>query len=283
MFHEKVGAVPTFILSNAMRRPAVAGTFYPDSERELNAQIESMIDKNAKKQKAIGIVSPHAGYIYSGPVCADLFSKIEIPERVIILGPNHTGLGSTFSLYKSESWAFPFGEVQIDEELASDIATRTSLIKEDESAHMLEHSLEVQVPFLHYFKRGCRIVPIIVSDAGYNQYIEVADAIADAIKDSNEDILIVASSDMTHYESQEDAKQKDEIALDAILKLDPRLLIDNVKKHMISMCGYIPTVIMIMASKALGATSAKLAKYQTSGDTSGDYSSVVGYAGVIVE
>jgi len=266
-----------------MRRSAVAGTFYPGQAEELRSQIGSMVDKDANKEKVIGVVSPHAGYIYSGPVAASLFSHIEVTETAVVLGPNHTGIGSAFSLYKSGSWSTPFGDVKIDEELASGIAERSELIEADETAHAREHSIEVQVPFLQYFKRGCRIVPMVVSSAGYEEYLEVASAIAAAIADAKKDILIVASSDMSHYEPHEQAKKKDKIAIDAILKLDERLLIDEVKKHKITMCGYIPTAIMLIASKILNAKKARLIRYQTSAETSGDYTAVVGYAGVIVQ
>ncbi|NQT95080.1 MAG: AmmeMemoRadiSam system protein B [Candidatus Omnitrophica bacterium] len=265
------------------REPAVCGQFYPATERLLREQIESMVDKDAVREKVLGVVSPHAGYIYSGPVAGSLFSHIEITDTVVILGPNHTGLGSTFSLYEKGSWTTPLGEVKIDEKLAADIKERCELIEGDEAAHSHEHSLEVQIPFMQYFKPDFKIVPIVVSNASHESYEMVGNAIAGAIKKSRRQVLIVASSDMTHYEPYELAKAKDKIAIDAILKLDEKQLLDNISKHDITMCGYIPTTIMLIASKALGAKSAKLIKYQTSGDISGDYSAVVGYAGVIVQ
>jgi AmmeMemoRadiSam system protein B len=242
-----------------------------------------MIDKNASKEKAFGIVSPHAGYIYSGPVAGALFSHTEITDTVVILGPNHTGIGHTFSLYKEGRWSTPFGMVDIDAGLSDDILKSSSLIKEDKTAHAYEHSLEVQIPFMQYFKKDFKIVPMVVSNASLDAYKKVAEAIAGSIKKTKSGILIVASSDMTHYESHESAKKKDKIAIDAILELDEKLLLEKVAEYDISMCGYIPTIIMLIAAKLLGAKKAKLIRYQTSGDVSGDYSAVVGYAGIMVQ
>ena len=266
-----------------VREPAVAGQFYPALPAALKRQIESMVDKNAKKEKAIGIISPHAGYIYSGAVAAALYSRIEITDTVIILGPNHTGTGSAFSLYDKGRWEMPFGEISIDEEMASDIASRCSLIKKEQSAHLHEHSLEVQIPFMQYFKKYFKIVPIVVSAANMQAYQKVGDAIAQAVKDGKKDVLIVASSDMTHYEPQKSALEKDKMAIDAVLNLDEKELLRKVDEYDITMCGCIPAAIMIIAAKLLGAKKGELIKYQTSGDASGDYSSVVGYAGIMVK
>jgi AmmeMemoRadiSam system protein B len=265
------------------REPSVAGTFYPASVEALKRQIGSMVDKDAVKEKVKAVVSPHAGYVYSGPVAGELFSHIDITDTIIILGPNHTGLGPVFSLYKGDNWYTPLGEISVDTVLCSVISKGAKSIKLDENAHIQEHSIEVQLPFIQYFKKAFKIVPIVIGHANLSLYREVAKAIADAIKEYRQDVLIVASSDMTHYEPQDEAQRKDRIAIDAILKLDEELLLKKVEECNISMCGYAPTVVMLIAVKSLGAKSAKLIKYQTSGDTSGDYSAVVGYAGIIIK
>ncbi len=266
-----------------VRKPIVAGTFYPASSDVLRGRIESMVDKKAHPEKMLGAVSPHAGYQFSGVVACEVFSKANITDTVIMLGPNHTGIGKPFALYAEGNWRTPFGDISVDQELSAALLKKSNLIEEDMTAHAGEHSLEVQLPIMQYFKPGFKIVPIVIGTAELKKCMEAAEAIAAVIKESGKDVLIVASSDMTHYESQDDAKKKDKIAIDAILRLDENLLLKNVGKYNITMCGYIPTVIMIAAVKALGATAARLVRYQTSGDITGDYSQVVGYAGIIVE
>jgi len=266
-----------------IREPVAAGTFYSASSDVLRDQIESMVDKKASLKKVLGVVSPHAGYQFSGAVACELFSNVKITDTVIMLGPNHTGLGKPFALYAEGNWRMPFGDVSIDRDISAALLRKTDLIEEDVTVHANEHSLEVQIPIMQYFKPDIRIVPIVIGTTGLKECLEVAEKVADVIKESGKDILIVASSDMTHYESQRDVEKKDKIAIDAVLKLDEKLLLKSVEKYNITMCGYIPTVIMISAVKALGATSARLIKYQTSGDITGDYSQVVGYAGILAE
>lgn len=266
-----------------LREPVAAGRFYPASSDVLRGQIESMVSKKAQPKKALGVVSPHAGYPFSGPIACEVFSNVRITDTVIMLGPNHTGLGKGFALYPEGSWSTPFGDVSIDKNLSAALLKGSELIQEDVAAHTAEHSLEVQIPVMQYFKTDFKIVPIVIGIAGLKECLEAAQVIAAVIEESGKEVLIVASSDMTHYESQENAGKKDKIAIDAVLKLDEGLLLKNVEKYDITMCGYIPTIIMIAAVKALGATSAHLVKYQTSGDITGDYSQVVGYAGIIIE
>ncbi len=265
------------------REPIVAGQFYPASLKALTDQIEFFVNTGLKKEKVKGVVSPHAGYIYSGKVAVQVFSQIEIPETVVLIGPNHTGRGKRFALYPDGSWKTPLGNIKIDKELSESILKNSELITEDEQAHLYEHSIEVQLPIMQYFRKDFKIVPIAVTQADMESCKKIASAITDAIKDSKKQVLIVASSDMTHYEPAESVKEKDQKAIDAILDLDEELLFDRIEKYNISMCGYIPTVIMLAASKRLGAKKGKLIKYMTSGDVSGDYDSVVGYAGVIVK
>ncbi|MCD6452688.1 MAG: AmmeMemoRadiSam system protein B [Dehalococcoidales bacterium] len=266
-----------------IRKPVVAGQFYPESATQLSQMIQGMVDNQATKEEVIGVVSPHAGYIYSGPVAGAVISRIKFRDTFIIMGPNHTGRGKPFSIMTEGSWETPSGEVAIDSELAKQILTNSQYLEEDYEAHQYEHSIEVQLPFLQYFKKAIRMVPITFSYSSSIVYKEIGEAIATAVKQLGRKAIIIASSDMTHYEPQESARQKDSVAIAAILNLDADELLEQVKKFNISMCGYAPTVAMITAAKELGATSAELVRYQTSGDTTGDYSSVVGYAGVILK
>lgn len=264
------------------RSPAVAGQFYPLRAAAVEKQIFEFIEKTPKKSAAIGIVVPHAGYIYSGPVAGMVYSRVELKPTYIIMGPNHTGKGKPFSIMSEGSWLMPQGDVEIDAELAKALIHASEFLEEDFMAHAYEHSIEVQLPFLQYFKQPFKFVPIIISQASTSAYQALGKEIAEAIKESKKDVLIIASSDMTHYESRESARSKDMRAIEAILKLDEKELIKRVEESEISMCGYAPVAVMISAAKALGAKTAELVSYQTSGDTTGDYSSVVGYAGIIV-
>lgn len=267
-----------------LRNQAVAGQFYPGSRNALLREVESLIDSNAVKVRAIGAVSPHAGYVYSGAVAGRVLSMIEPKKTCIIIGPNHTGMGSRFGLDTNSSWNTPLGDVEIDKAFAQALKRNTPLVQDDILSHMHEHSIEVQLPFLQVLDNDFRFVPITVSYASLEEYREIGAAVALTAKGlaMERDIVIIASSDMTHYETQESAAKKDRAAIDALLALDEKGLLDAVAKLDISMCGCAPAAIMLVASKALGAKEGRLVRYLTSGDTSGDYSSVVGYAGVII-
>jgi len=245
--------------------------------------IEMLIDKKAKKQDVIGLVSPHAGYVYSGPVAGAVISRIKFKDTFIIIGPNHHGRGKPLSIMTQGAWKTPLGEVEIDSELAGQILANSRHLQEDDAAHQYEHSIEVQLPFLQYFKSDIRIVPIMLAYAGGDIYKEIGREIAKAIGELKREVVIIASSDMTHYESQESAQKKDAQAIDAVLELNEDELLRRVEELDISMCGYAPTVTLISAAKELGAKTAELVKYQTSGDVTGDYSNVVGYAGIIIK
>ncbi len=265
-----------------IRQPVVAGQFYPGSASQLEAMIETLVDEKAEKQDVIGLVSPHAGYIYSGPVAGAVISRIKFKDTFIIIGPNHSGKGKPLSIMTQGKWKTPLGEVEIDSELGKQILATSTHLQEDDIAHQYEHSIEVQIPFLQYFKSDFRIVPIILGYAGGDTYKEIGREIAKAVRELNREVVIIASSDMTHYEPQESAQKKDTQAINAILDLDEDELLRRVEELNISMCGYAPTTSLISAAKELGAKSAELVKYQTSGDTTGDYSAVVGYAGIII-
>jgi MEMO1 family protein len=264
------------------RTPAVAGQFYHGTASNLTLQVEQCIDKNAKTEKVIGIVSPHAGLIYSGPVAGAVFSVIDFPKTFILLGPNHTGLGAPISLMESGQWEIPTGVFQIDEQIAYRIAMNVPVVTKDSRAHMFEHSLEVQLPFIAYFSKQVKIVPIVLLSATLEECKLLGEGIAKAISGAGYPVVLVASSDMSHYVPESVAKKKDEKAISRILSLDPDGLYETVVKERISMCGYLPVTAMLFAAKALGAQSAKLIKYATSGEVSGDYDSVVGYAGIVV-
>jgi len=266
-----------------IRKPAVAGQFYPAQKTALRELIRGMVDETAVKEDAVGLVSPHAGYIYSGPVAGAVFSRIKFKDTFVIMGPNHTGIGKPLAIMTEGKWETPLGQVEIDTELAGQILAGSRYLQEDASAHHQEHSIEVQIPFLQYFKPDIRIVPITLGFASDAAYKEIGRAIARAVGDLKREVVIVASSDMTHYEPQESARHKDSAAIAAMLELNADELLRRVDELDISMCGYAPTVAMITAARKLGATSAEMVRYQTSGDTTGDYGAVVGYAGIILK
>ncbi len=267
-----------------VRDPVRAGQFYQGTKNSLLREVESLIDRTAKKEDAKAVVSPHAGYMYSGPVAGSVLSSIKPKKTYVIIGPNHTGLGAEFGIDTHASWKTPLGEVNVNRDLAERIRASAPAIKDDSLCHAGEHSVEVQIPFLQVLQKDFTIVPIVISCANLEVYRQIGSAIARSIKDLalEADVTIIASSDMTHYESQESARRKDMIAIDAVLKLDEKKLVEAVSEFDISMCGFAPTAIMLVAAKELGATKARLVKYQTSGDASGDYSAVVGYAGLII-
>lgn len=269
-----------------IRNPVVAGQFYPGGEKHLMDEIRTLRGKDIlEKTDAVGVLSPHAGYIYSGHVAALTLASIKPKRNYVIIGPNHTGLGSAFGISSCDAWRTPLGDVRINEELAEKIAAGSRNITREDMSNSQEHSIEVQLPFLQASAESdFRFVPIVASYAGVAVYGELGKAIAHAARSLKieKDLVIIASSDMTHYEPLDVAKEKDRLAIDAMLELDEKKLIETISGHDISMCGYAPAAIMITAAKALGASCARLVKYETSGDRSGDYSSVVGYAGIIV-
>jgi AmmeMemoRadiSam system protein B len=265
------------------RSPAVAGQFYYGTSEKLTAQVEQYVDKNLVKEHAIGILSPHAGLIYSGSVAGEVYSKIEFPKTFVLIGPNHTGIGTNISLMSSGEWEIPTGVFPIDEKLSQRIISNVSIISKDSQAHTFEHSLEVQLPFISYFSKDVNILPIIIMHASREECRIIGEGIAKSIREVNYETVIVASSDMSHYVSDEVARRKDKKAIEMIKALNPEGLYEVVTRERITMCGYLPAVIMLFAAKALGAIEAKLIRYATSGEVSGDYDHVVGYAGMIVK
>ncbi|MFA5069282.1 MAG: AmmeMemoRadiSam system protein B [Candidatus Omnitrophota bacterium] len=265
------------------RQSIVAGRFYPADKKGIEGFLSGAEISFNRKSAALAVISPHAGYIYSGAVSAQVFSGVRIADTVVILGPNHACSGSPFALYGSGRWHTPLGDIAVDEVLSLAIRQACGLITDDKTAHLREHSVEVQLPILQYFRRDLKIVPIILHGGDVSQYQQIAEAIVSAKKKTGRDILLVASSDMTHYEPYDIVVKKDNIAIEAILKLDESLLYESVCRYNISMCGCAGIIIAVSAAKKMGAGSARLIRYATSGDITGDYESVVGYAGIIME
>lgn len=265
------------------RMPAVADRFYPGDPEHLRSAMEMLIPAvaEADKTEALAIVLPHAGYVYSGATAGQTISRVRVPETALILGPNHHGRGEALAL-GTEDWRMPLGTVPVNRQLAADILKDSLIIVEDEEAHLLEHSLEVQVPFLQQVQPGLRIVPLVVSQLSYSQCRKVAQELATAISNYEQPVLMVASTDMSHYESRQQAAQKDKLAIERILALDPQGLYSTVIGQRISMCGVIPTTIVLLTALELGATRVELVRYTDSGEASGDTSQVVGYAGLII-
>lgn len=264
------------------RKAAVAGQFYHGTTSRLLQQVEEYTDTGAQKEEAVGIVVPHAGLIYSGGVAGAVYSAIRPPKTFVMLGPNHTGLGSRVALMDEGEWEVPTGTVGIDRRVAGRIALDDPAVSRDPQAHFFEHSLEVQLPFIVHLSPETRIVPIALLSLTMSECLELGESIAGAVKSVDYPVVILASSDMSHYQPDKVARVKDRLAIDKILDMDPEGLYETVLRERISMCGYLPVTVMLHAAKLLGAGSARLVKYATSGEVSGDYDSVVGYAGIII-
>jgi AmmeMemoRadiSam system protein B len=266
-----------------IRQAVAAGRFYPGSAAEIREMMTVLIDQKARKEAAIGLLMPHAGYPYSGPVAGATISRVKFRDTFIIMGPSHTGVGRPFSIMTEGAWRTPLGDVEIDAALGKKLIATSDYLQEDTAAHLYEHAVEVQIPFLQYLRPDIKIVPIILAYAPAEVYKAIGKDMAKAIKETKGKAVIIASGDMTHYEPQQIAEEKDKQAIKAMLKLDEDELTRRYQELDISMCAYGPAVSLITAAKELGATKAELVKYQTSGDATGDYSSVVGYAGIIIK
>jgi MEMO1 family protein len=263
-----------------VRQPAVAGTFYPGDAGVLRRDLGSYLPDGAKT-RALGCVVPHAGYMYSGHVAGAVYARVELPRRFVILCPNHTGMGEPLAIMTSGAWATPLGEASIDTGLARKLKAALPYFEEDAEAHRAEHSLEVQLPFLQGLLADFTFVPVCVGVGQLAVLQALGQAIATVLRDE-EGVLVVASSDMNHYESDAITREKDEKAIARVLALDAAGLHETVRRERISMCGYGPTVAMLTATKLLGAQRAELVKYATSADVSGDRATCVGYAGIVI-
>ncbi len=271
-------------MPSTVRHPAVAGRFYPSNADALRQELRSYTNMRAEKVRALGCVVPHAGYMYSGHVAGAVYSELELPRRFIILCPNHTGAGEPLAIMAEGRWLTPLGEVAIDSSLAAALMDEFSSLSDDPTAHRAEHALEVQLPFLQNLVGEFTFVPITVGVGRYDVLQALGEAMADVIEveRDHERPLIIASSDMNHYEGDAVTREKDSKAIQKMIDLDPRGLYDVVVRENVTMCGFGPAVAMLTATKRLGASAATLVKYATSGDVSGDRHMVVGYAGVVV-
>jgi AmmeMemoRadiSam system protein B len=276
-----------------VRPPAFAGSWYAGTPESLRKQIEEVFTHKLGPgslptvvkdgpRNILGLVSPHAGYIYSGPVAAHGYyqlAKDGKPDVVVIFSPNHTGRGSALAAMREGVWRTPLDDLEIDTATADEILQASSIIDVDEVAHTYEHSIELQLPFLQYmYGSDFKFVPITFMMQDLESSREVGKATAKALSGKN--ALVIASTDMSHYEPQERAEKKDKMALEAAVKLDEEQYYSIIESQAVSSCGYGPTIAAITASKKLGAKKAKLLCYRTSGDITGDYSQVVGYASI---
>lgn len=272
--------------TSILRHPAVAGRFYPGDPDDLRTEVRGYLSQarfiNQTPVRAMGCIAPHAGYMYSGHVAGAVFARVEVTKRCVVLCPNHTGVGRALAMMSDGAWQTPLGDVPIDVELAGALQTRFPALQEDSTAHRAEHAAEVELPFLLLRQPELRFVPIALGTGQFEILEQLGKALADVIAAESDPVLIVASSDMNHYESDVVTRVKDHRAIERILTLDPRGLFDVVTQQDISMCGFGPAVAMLTAARQLGAKSAELVKYATSGDISGDRDMVVGYAGVVV-
>lgn len=275
-----------------IRPPAVAGRFYPSDRKELAAEIKLYTQGDAPEGVGAAVVEqvaaracvvPHAGYMYSGHVAGAVYASLDIPARCILLGPRHFPGGEPMSILTEGSWQTPLGDAAIDSALAREIRDACPRLREDPVSHAREHSLEVQVPFLQQLVSGFRFVPIVLVTDRFGAIEELGRAVARVVAAQRDRVLVVASSDMNHYESDAVTRQKDGRAIEKILALDARGLFDTVRAEGITMCGYAATVAMLVAMNELGAKEAKLVRYATSGDVNGNRDEVVGYAGVVVQ
>ena len=264
------------------RSPAVAGQFYPASRSEIDDSLGELLSPAPRPIEAVGILVPHAGWMYSGAVAGKVYGSVRLPQRHVILCPNHTGRGAPLAINTRGSWTTPLGDAPVDEELAAAILQRFPEVSDDAEAHAAEHSLEVQLPFLQRLVDGFRFVPVCVMTHDLPTLLALGEAIAGAVRDCPDDVLLVVSSDMTHYEPAETARRKDQRAIARLEAMDAEGLHATVHREGISMCGVAPAVAGLAASRRLGAGEARLLCYANSGDVSGDFDQVVGYAGMVL-
>jgi len=265
-----------------IRKPAVAGQFYPGAKDALRKTVDGYLKSTIGPKKVLGLAAPHAGYVYSGGTAGHTFASAIIPKTCIILAPNHTGAGAKAAIMTDGEWVTPLGNVSVATDISKLLMSHSDLLKDDVMAHVAEHSLEVQLPFLQVLQSNLEIVPIALQHMSFADCEAIGKAIAETIRESGEEILIVASTDMNHYEDQEATQEKDQLAIDQVLSLNPEGLISTCSSHGITMCGAIPTTVMLVACLELGAAQSTLVEHTTSGDISGDYDAVVGYAGFLV-
>ena len=266
----------------SVRPPAVAGLFYPADPESLQRDVRRFLGAKTAPARAFGAIVPHAGYVYSGPVAGAVYARLEIPGAVVLLCPNHTGRGAAAALDPSEAWRTPLGDVPLARRLADRILELAPAVSEDSRAHAREHSLEVQLPFLKYLRPDVEIVPLCLGEPSLPLCREVGRALARLVGEEKEQPLVLASSDMNHYESRAVGRAKDDLALERVEALDADGLFETVLGRSISMCGFLPATALLVAARSAGASGAEVVARRDSGDETGDDSSVVGYAGVVV-
>ena len=265
-----------------IREPAVAGQFYSAEPKRLRKSLDSYLRVSETLLDAKAIVAPHAGFMYSGPIAGAVYGAVKLPRRFVVLGPNHTGRGAPLGLSPAGEWRLPFGSVAIDADLNRRLLEEDPALREDRAAHSQEHSLEVQLPFLQAIVPDFRFSAICVGTSDYSSLEALGHALARVVRNWPEPVLLIASSDMTHYESAELAREKDSAAIERVLAVDPSGLYRVVHEKKISMCGYAPTVSVLVACQDLGPSEGRLIRYGNSGEISGDYHFVVGYAGLAI-
>ena len=276
-----------------IRKPAVAGLFYEKDPEMLRKQIEWCFEHNlgpgsipeiGNQRNIKGVVAPHAGYIYSGPVAAHSYYDIAedgFPETYIVLCPNHTGLGSGVSTMNQGTWETPLGQVEVDGKFADLLIEKTGIMDSNPDAHLREHSAEVQLPFLQYLNPEFKFVPVTMWMQDLQTSMEIGVSIAEAAEELNRDVVVIASTDFTHYQPKKQAYLQDIQVIDAIEAMDEKRMMNVVAEQNVTMCGYGPVAATMVAVKQMGASRAELKKYATSGDTTGDNSSVVAYASMV--
>ena len=261
-----------------VREPAVAGRFYPGSPARLAEAVDGWLGP-AQRAPARGLVAPHAGYVYSGAIAGEVYRRVEVPKRVIVLGPNHTGLGAPASLFPGGTWRTPLGAVPIDAGL-TDALARAPGVEPDDEAHLHEHSLEVQVPFLQRLQPDLSLAALCLGPLPWRACEDLGRALGEAAAAAG--ALIVASSDMSHYVPASVARVKDRMAIDRLVALDAAGLYEVIRREEISMCWFIPATVMLVAAREMGATAGELIRYGHSGEVTGDDAQVVGYAALRV-
>lgn len=270
-------------MKNIKVRPAQgAGTFYPNSCKEITSMVEGFKIKKTQSFSAAGVILPHAGYVFSGKVAAATINKVIPKKKIIILGPNHHGLGKSFAVYDDGFWQTPAGNFKVDHQLALKLVQNSDLLDIDCLAHSREHSIEVILPLLKHFFSEFEFVPVCCQLASNETYKQIAWDIYQATRDISSDLLIVASGDMNHMEPESVTRQKDSLAIESIVALDADQLIERVNQQRISMCGVGTVSILINYCKLLKAEKVDVVMYQTSADATFDTSQVVGYLGAVI-
>jgi AmmeMemoRadiSam system protein B len=263
------------------RQAAVAGRFYPGRPRELEQTVSRLMEPR-EAHSAIAVMAPHAGYPYSGRTAGRVFASVEVPDRAVVLCPNHTGMGARLAVWPDGAWELPNCRIPVDGDLTDRILASHPAFKADVGAHQTEHAIEVELPFLHARNPAVRIVAIVVARHPRETLIELGQCLAKVVRETNGPVLIVASSDMSHYISALEAAELDRLALDRVEAMDAAGLYDVVETHGITMCGVMPTTITLAAAEALGAHSSRVIDYTHSGLVTGDDRSVVAYAGAVI-